>query len=189
MESTTIMSSRLCACGKCNKIITSQNPNTRYIHGHNLTGNPRQPKSPEHILKNSESHKGQIAWNKGIKMSQEARDNMSKARKASTKIKRMVNTICTIEGCEKKTYSKEMCQMHKWRVKYYGDPFHERSYETPLDINRYKKTTSVGHPLANSKSGQILQHRKVLFDHMGDIRVPCFWCGAPLNWWGTESPQ
>lgn len=37
-----------------------------------------------------------------------------------------------------------------------------------------------GHPLA--KDGEILEHRKVLFDRVGFGPHPCFWCRRPLSW-------
>lgn len=39
----------------------------------------------------------------------------------------------------------------------------------------------LGHPLA-SKTGRVLEHRKVLFDSIGPGTHPCHWCQEPVTW-------
>lgn len=40
----------------------------------------------------------------------------------------------------------------------------------------------IGHPLASKQTGVILEHRKVLFDHIGPGDHPCHWCKALVTW-------
>ena len=120
---------------------------------------------------------------------------------------------CKIPKCSKIADSHEMCQMHNWRLRHYGDPLREpvtklcsvkgcsRKHKAhglcslhlrrhkngiPLDYikpvleaKRYRQRTLRTHPLANA-IGRVYEHRMVLFDSIGFLAVPCFWCGKKL---------
>ena len=44
-----------------------------------------------------------------------------------------------------------------------------------------------GHPLAGpGKRGEVLEHRKVLYDLIGPGPHPCHWCGRSLEWGGVR---
>lgn len=38
-----------------------------------------------------------------------------------------------------------------------------------------------GHPLANSR-GNVYEHRKVMYDKVGNGPISCFWCAVGLTW-------
>jgi hypothetical protein len=46
----------------------------------------------------------------------------------------------------------------------------------------YKYVYAPGHPLAQRQSGQVLEHRKVLYDRLGPGSHPCHFCHVPLTW-------
>jgi hypothetical protein len=45
----------------------------------------------------------------------------------------------------------------------------------------YVESHEPDHPLAE-KSGRLLEHRRVLYDHFGPADQPCYWCGWVLPW-------
>src|SRR5262245_58368326 len=47
--------------------------------------------------------------------------------------------------------------------------------------NGYVEIPALGHPLAR-KRGRVYEHRKVLYDHLGDGPHLCVACGEPLDW-------
>lgn len=47
--------------------------------------------------------------------------------------------------------------------------------------NGYVMVMAQGHPMAH-KSGYILEHRKNLYDAIGDGEHPCCWCGESVTW-------
>ena len=57
-------------------------------------------------------------------------------------------------------------------------------------IKGYKYLTGMqDHPLATRGSGQITEHRVVLYDAIGPGPHPCHWCDRPLNWGGRTGLQ
>lgn len=42
-----------------------------------------------------------------------------------------------------------------------------------------------GHPLA-SHHGELLEHRKVLYEKIGPGEHPCYWCGKLRSWGGSQ---
>lgn len=38
------------------------------------------------------------------------------------------------------------------------------------------------HPLAQPSTGRVLEHRKILYEHLGPGAHPCHWCGEVLTW-------
>lgn len=45
----------------------------------------------------------------------------------------------------------------------------------------YVMLNAPGHPMANI-IGLAYEHRVVVFDSLGGVCVPCFWCGVALEW-------
>lgn len=123
--------------------------------------------------------------------------------------------ICSIDNCSKPVYCHNLCQMHNWRLKYYGNVHHVREQTIcsipgcgrlhkahglcalhanrmkkgiPLDYEKpklakkyYRMTHDPNHPLAFI-DGRVAVHRKNLYDSVCGSRLPCFWCGMPLEW-------
>lgn len=55
-----------------------------------------------------------------------------------------------------------------------------------VDGEGYRLIYKPGHAMAR-KSGFALEHRVVLFDHIGDGPHPCHWCGKSMDWHGTQA--
>lgn len=85
---------------------------------------------------------------------------------------------CSIEGCHKKHKGHGLCQLHLSRKKK-GLPM--SGVLRTKNPKRYQYVKLPNHPLA-MKNGCVFVHRKVLYDQIGEARVPCFWCGNPLEW-------
>lgn len=123
---------------------------------------------------------------------------------------------CSVNGCMKPYFCSGFCQMHRWRMRHYGNPLRERNprpvcsvegchsvvkgyalcqlhllrrkrglpmdYAKPtLQKKRYRIIRDPSHPLSDRR-GRVYEHRAVLFNIVEGRRVPCFWCGKPLEW-------
>lgn len=98
--------------------------------------------------------------------------------------------ICKVESCNREAaYKKDaVCQMHYFRMMRTGS--YEKKiksrkglFETP---NGYIRIFSPNHQLAD-KDGYVLEHRKVLFDVIGDIITKCEICQKPWKWGGKKN--
>lgn len=86
--------------------------------------------------------------------------------------------LCSIAECGRKRKGRGLCSLHLGRQKR-GLPF---DYSPPvLAKKRYKMRMRPKHPLADRR-GRVYEHRAVLFDCLSGGRLPCFWCGTPLEW-------
>src|SRR5579872_3263641 len=87
---------------------------------------------------------------------------------------------CIVSGCDNKGGKRKMCEMHYQRWKKTGNT------DVPIRIlndKRYRQIRIPGHPLANPTTGIIYEHRAQLEKSIPfGSRVPCFWCGRPLQW-------
>ena len=90
---------------------------------------------------------------------------------------------CSVPGCNGKHKGHGYCQMHlnRWRK---GIPLNLAAKQTPA--YRYRIVKRPGHPLA-MKNERVAVHRMVLFDATGGARMPCFWCGRPVEWFKNRS--
>lgn len=86
--------------------------------------------------------------------------------------------VCRVDNCSKRIKGDGLCQTH----------YNRKLRGTPLDFvarklskKRYKMVVVVGHPIA-MKRGRVFVHRMNLFDQVNGSRLPCFWCGSPLEW-------
>lgn len=99
----------------------------------------------------------------------------------------MTDRTCTIEGCEKPRRGKKWCRMHRARWERHGDPNVKLRGGTRIANDAgYIYTTDRSHPLART-SGAVYEHRRVLFDAIGEGPHPCHWCGAALTWRGDPN--
>lgn len=85
---------------------------------------------------------------------------------------------CVVPGCERKHKGHGYCQRHLSRWKK-GIPL-DAPGKQPA-VHRYRAVKRPDHPLA-MKNGRVFVHRMVLHDTTGGARMPCFWCGRPLEW-------
>lgn len=89
--------------------------------------------------------------------------------------------VCALLGCARKCKGRGLCALHLNRMKS-GIPL---DYTPPkLARKRYRLVTRPAHPLADRR-GRVYVHRMVLYDAVGGGRLPCYWCGAPLEWRGN----
>lgn len=104
----------------------------------------------------------------------------------------MSDHTCVIDGCDKpsrNTHSAAMCKMHYHREYRHGDcqMVASQSDVTVSLGRRYKRVTASGHPLADA-DGRLYEHRKVLFDVIGEGPHPCHWCEILVQWLPRWSP-
>lgn len=101
---------------------------------------------------------------------------------------------CRLDGCEKDAmYKKEqLCQMHYFRRIRNGDFELKKCSEYKRPVVRggkyrisnprgYCLVKEPGHHLAQ-KNGYVYEHRKVLFDAVGNDANKCEMCGADWSW-------
>jgi hypothetical protein len=92
---------------------------------------------------------------------------------------------CKIDGCDRDAAYKavELCQKHYFRQRRYGTTDLSRKPAKPFYMHRtgYVLVRAPGHPLA-MKNGNILEHRKVVYERYGEYLPPCEICGAASSW-------
>lgn len=95
----------------------------------------------------------------------------------------MENRTCAVKCCAKppRTRTAEWCPMHYHRWYRHGDPSVTLIGGGFVDFHGYRVIRAPGHPLAR-KRGDVLEHRKVLFDDIGPGEHPCHWCGTEVSW-------
>lgn len=93
--------------------------------------------------------------------------------------------ICVFDGCEKFRVSHGYCATHWERIRRHGDPSVVKRRQPSGRPSRtkggYLLEQNKDHPLAG-KSGQVLIHRRVLWDQIGPGSHPCHACGAAVTW-------
>lgn len=90
---------------------------------------------------------------------------------------------CSVEGCTEQPRRGGLCPSHSEQMRTHGDPLlwvRAPAGAGSLRKDGYRLVTVHGHPLA--ESGQLLEHRKVLYDAIGPGEHPCRWCGQTLTW-------
>lgn len=91
---------------------------------------------------------------------------------------------CKIEGCDKAAkYKKDqVCQTHYHRMWRYGTyDTTTTNAESRITPNGYKKVFDRDHKLAD-KDGYVFEHRKVLYEKIGDEPQECDLCGCAWSW-------
>ena len=106
---------------------------------------------------------------------------------------------CKVKGCRMSHVALGYCNMHYTRFRTHGDPLvvskrgakpgprsgAKAAKAQHLNNRGYLIRSAMGHPLA-TKHHQLLVHRGILFDAIGDQTHLCHLCGITLSWW---SPQ
>lgn len=56
--------------------------------------------------------------------------------------------------------------------------------KTRINDKGYVQEHLPGHPMdpGGRQGGWVLQHRRVLYDHLGPEDQPCYWCGHVIPW-------
>lgn len=96
------------------------------------------------------------------------------------------SVICKIEGCARKAMyqAQQVCQKHYFRFMRTGSyqllPKPQRIIRRQ-DSRGYWQLYMPDHPLADS-TGQVWEHRKIVYDRIGDVIPSCELCGKPLTW-------
>ena len=98
--------------------------------------------------------------------------------------------MCCVSGCDRvSTYKfKDLCQMHYFRFMRNGVYTLKNGSDSARDPNA-SHITSNGyvvvyrpeHKLARG-TGQVLQHREVYYNHVGELTPDCDICGCSTSW-------
>lgn len=101
---------------------------------------------------------------------------------------------CSIDGCQReaKYRGKVLCQTHYHRIYRRGsiETLREemirltgssRKYRITMSGSGYQRLYEPNHPLRDG-GGYVAEHRKVVYDILGDSLPPCEMCGAVIDW-------
>lgn len=92
---------------------------------------------------------------------------------------------CKIDGCKKLVHFKgeQLCQMHYFRKMRYGtfDLTRKPAKERIMNPDGYILVYAPNHPLAIKRS-YVYEHRKIVYDIIGDNVPDCILCGVSLTW-------
>lgn len=92
--------------------------------------------------------------------------------------------ICSVDGCDKDSRSPGSghCEMHYMRLRRTGtiEPRTESSVARVNDMG-YVFSYDKSHPIS-SKSGLLYEHRRVLFEEIGEGLHSCHWCARDIEW-------
>jgi hypothetical protein len=91
---------------------------------------------------------------------------------------------CKIDGCTKDVMYKErqLCQMHYFRHMRNGTYDKTRKPEySIISPNGYVKTYNPDHPLSD-KQGRTYEHRRILYESIGEGPHKCELCGKAWSW-------
>ena len=101
---------------------------------------------------------------------------------------------CKIDGCcENAHYKKaQLCAKHYHRIWRNGKietmleekirtKGFSRQYRITMPGKGYQRLYEPGHPLSDSQ-GYVSEHRKVVYERVGQVLPPCELCGAEINW-------
>lgn len=86
---------------------------------------------------------------------------------------------CQVSGCDRAYKSGGYCSLHLGRMKRHGST--DLPERPKLSPKKYHLVKIVGHPLAHANTERVYVHRAVLFEQIGWMRVPCFWCGTRIR--------
>lgn len=92
---------------------------------------------------------------------------------------------CTTPNCRGKAVrpGARLCERCYMRQRRHGSTNGRARLPKYRYVNRsgYISVVDRGHPLAD-RSGQVLEHRRVLYAKYGPSCPPCHWCGRTLTW-------
>jgi len=90
--------------------------------------------------------------------------------------------LCVIEGCSNhRAYAAGVCNSCYYRLRRTGISDKPKYAYRSLSSNGYVVIFDRSHPLS-SKSGHLKEHRKVLYDAIGEGTHSCHWCGTGVRW-------
>ncbi len=96
-------------------------------------------------------------------------------------IKSKSKPLCVFEGCKNpRYYSSGLCNSCYYRIKRSGTVDKRVWKYRSVGSNGYVRLSTRDHPL--SKSGYVYEHRKVLYDAIGQGPHKCHWCKTPVHW-------
>jgi hypothetical protein len=95
----------------------------------------------------------------------------------------MAQPLCVVEGCRNPRVSSRsgICNSCYIRLRRTGTLERRVWNYRSLHSNGYIVVRNQTHPLAN-RQGILYEHRKVLFDALGEGPHPCYWCQSPVMW-------
>ena len=102
--------------------------------------------------------------------------------------RKRLRPTCNTPGCRKPADrpSFGLCEACYYRLRRTGSVVRKGAQSRFVNGEGYVRLIFPGHPLAQSRTGYVFEHRKVLFDKYGEGQHPCFWCGRPLSWSGIR---
>lgn len=97
--------------------------------------------------------------------------------------------LCKVDGCGlEATYKKQcVCQKHYFRFMRNGTYESAKKARTvhSRTWNGYLRVYAPDHPLAD-KSGFVAEHRKVVYDQIGERLSCCDMCGKSVDWFSVH---
>lgn len=100
--------------------------------------------------------------------------------------------VCEVSVCDRPAKTRGLCGAHYERQRLSGstrsdEPLQPRTGNGSITKTGYRQVRRTGHILSGS-SGDVLEHRVVLFDAIGYGPHLCHWCGLAINW-SKEKPS
>lgn len=90
--------------------------------------------------------------------------------------------LCVVDGCRNhRGYSSGICNACYTRLQRTGTLERRQFKYRILSTNGYVIVRDKSHPLARS-NGMVYEHRKVLFDAIGEGPHACHWCKREVAW-------
>lgn len=95
---------------------------------------------------------------------------------------RKARPLCSVEGCiNPRDYANPaVCNSCYCRIRRTGTVVKRTWAYRSLGSNGYVRLFDNTHPLA--VNGYVYEHRKVLYDAIGQGPHPCHWCSTPVDW-------
>lgn len=97
--------------------------------------------------------------------------------------KALAQPLCVFQGCANKRgpYSSGLCNSCYYRIRRTGTTQKRIWKYRSIQSSGYVLISDSNHPLATS-SGTVTEHRKVLYDAIGEGPHTCHWCHISIKW-------
>jgi hypothetical protein len=103
-------------------------------------------------------------------------------RLRKTQSRRNAKPLCVVENCRNHSgYTSGICNSCYYRLRRTGTLKRREWKYRSLHSNGYIVVFDAIHTLA-TRDGWLYEHRKVLFDAIGDGPHTCHWCKRPVQW-------